>query len=106
MSDTAAPDRQTAPSSVQGVLGIDVHVHIATGDGLRALQAEAAGGPASGGATTATDSARATAARAYFGNVRTRVTADEVAEQYRKLNLLAVVFDLDSELQTGRKISN
>jgi hypothetical protein len=84
------------PSST--VQGIDVHVHIATGDNLKAMQA---------GSTETETTSRATAARAYFGSAaRMRVTADEVAEQYRQLNLLAVVFDLDSEAQTGRKMSN
>src|SRR5215204_1896811 len=65
------------------VQGIDVHVHIATGDNLRAMQA---------GSTATETTTRATAARAYFGSAaRMRVTADEVAEQYRSLNLLAVV---------------
>ena len=80
------------------VQGIDVHVHIATGDNLKAMQA---------GSTETETTSRATAARSYFGSAaRMRVTADEVAEQYRRLNLLAVVFDLDSEAQTGRKMSN
>ena len=80
------------------VQGIDVHVHIATGDNLRSMQA---------GSTETETTSRASAARAYFGTgARMRVTADEVAEQYRTLNLLAVVFDLDAELQTGRKMSN
>src|SRR5688572_8641844 len=79
------------------VQGIDVHVHIATGDNLRALET---------GSTETEETSRATAARAYFGAARMRVTADEVAEQYRRLNLLAVVFDLDGEAQTGRKMSN
>jgi len=85
-------------ADASAVQGIDVHVHIATGDNLRAMQA--------GSGETETTS-RATAARAYFGSAaRMRVTADDVADQYRRLNLLAVVFDLDSEAQTGRKMSN
>ena len=86
------------PEPLSTVQGIDVHVHIATGDNLQAIQA---------GSTATETTSRATAARAYFGSAaRMRVTADEVAEQYRRLNLLAVVFDLDSEAQTGRKMSN
>lgn len=75
-----------------GIQAIDVHVHIATGDNLRVANADE-------------DATRA-AAKAYFGAARLHVTADEVAEQYRKLNMLAVVFDLDQEARTGRKISN
>jgi len=96
MPEPTSPTSTTAPAS--NVKGIDVHVHIATGDNLKSMQA--------GSAATETTS-RASAARAYFGSAaRMRVTADEVAEQYRALNLLAVVFDLDGELQTGRKMSN
>src|SRR3954469_9587537 len=94
------PMSSESPSGIPAstVQGINVHVHIATGDNLRSIQA---------GSTATETTGRASAARSYFGSgARMRVTADEVAEEYRRLNLLAVVFDLDSELQTGRKVSN
>jgi predicted TIM-barrel fold metal-dependent hydrolase len=70
---------------------IDVHVHVATGDRLRG---------------EAADTATQAAARAYFGAARAHVTADEVAEMYRGLRARAVIFDVDTEARTGRKVSN
>ena len=55
----------TSPTS--NVQGIDVHVHIATGDNLRSMQA--------GSSETETTS-RASAARSYFGSAaRMRVSS-------------------------------
>ena len=71
---------------------IDVHVHVATGEKLRA-------GPEH-------DPARTAAAQAYFGVARRHVSADEVAEHYRALRVRAVIFDVDEERRTGLRISN
>ena len=71
---------------------IDVHVHVATGDNLQLADAQGR--------------AEAEAAQSYFGVARLHVPPDEVAEHYRRLRIKAVVFDVDAETRTGRRISN
>jgi uncharacterized protein len=71
---------------------IDVHVHVATGDTGRVADERR--------------EARQAAARAYFGAALTHVTADQVAERYRQLRMMAVIFDVDQETRTGLRSSN
>ncbi|MGI0092029.1 MAG: amidohydrolase family protein [Nitrososphaerales archaeon] len=52
-----------------------------------------------------TDS-RFQAAQSYFKNLPKQRPPAELASYYRSLGLRAVIFDVDSESQTGRKISN
>jgi hypothetical protein len=35
-----------------------------------------------------------------------RISVDEMAEMYQRLNMMAVIFDVDQETRTGLKISN
>lgn len=74
------------------VKAIDVHVHVATGERARG------GNPR--------DEAVAAAARAYFRVERTQASGDEIAEIYRNLDMMCVVFDVDRETRGGAKISN
>jgi predicted TIM-barrel fold metal-dependent hydrolase len=71
---------------------IDIHVHVATGDALHQATEQGA--------------AQAAAAEAYFGAARLHVPPDEVAELYRRLGIVAVIFDVDQEARTGMRTSN
>ena len=71
---------------------IDIHVHVATGDALREA--------------TEQHAEQAAAAEAYFGARRLHVPADEVAEHYRQLGIMAVIFDVDQQARTGMRASN
>jgi predicted TIM-barrel fold metal-dependent hydrolase len=67
---------------------IDVHVHLYTGEKRK-------------------QSSRAQAdAKNVFGGDRPRPTADELADFYRGLDMMAVVFDVDAETLNGIRISN
>jgi predicted TIM-barrel fold metal-dependent hydrolase len=70
--------------------GIDVHVHITTGDRAKVSQSHE----------------RTAAALAYFRVEKIHASGDEIAELYRSLNLAAVIFDVDSETRGGARISN
>jgi len=68
---------------------IDVHVHVATG-----------------GRTAAEEAEGEAAAKAHFSVERMRLSGDAVAEKYRRLQIRAVIFDVDTETVTGVPISN
>jgi predicted TIM-barrel fold metal-dependent hydrolase len=76
---------------IDNLAGIDVHVHITTGDRARA-------------ASDGND--RTSAALAYFKIEKMHASGDEIAELYESLNLAAVIFDVDSETHGGARISN
>ena len=71
-----------------GSKGIDVHVHLRTGD-----------------RRTVTDP-RLAAAQAYFKTAPQAQGVDDIASLYRRIGYRAVIFDVDQESQTGLKISN
>ena len=64
---------------------IDMHAHIYTGD--RAKQQPMAAGVPSAAA-------------------HRRISPDQMAEMYQRLEMMAVIFDVDQETRTGLKISN
>jgi predicted TIM-barrel fold metal-dependent hydrolase len=70
--------------------GIDVHVHVHTGERARKEKL--------GGAEHSL--------QGYFRMSHGWPNGDEVAEKYRALNMMAVIFDVDHETKTGEKISN
>lgn len=84
------PATDTAPGA--SLRAIDMHVHVATGDNLALADAQG--------------QSEANAAQAYFKVDRLHVPPDEVAERYRRLSIQAVVFDVDTETRTGRRVSN
>lgn len=69
---------------------IDVHVHVATG----------------GRVESQISTAGEAAARSYFKAETMHVSGDEIAAKYRALRMKAVIFDVDTETTTGRRISN
>jgi predicted TIM-barrel fold metal-dependent hydrolase len=72
------------------VAGIDVHVHVHTGE---KAQKEELG-------------AQERSLQGYFRTAQGWPTGDQVAERYAELNLMAVIFDVDTETRTGVRISN
>lgn len=64
---------------------IDMHAHIYTGDRAKQQLSKE-------GVPTATG--------------HQRISVDEMAEMYQRLNMMAVIFDVDQETRTGLKISN
>lgn len=68
--------------------GIDVHVHLRTGDRRTGADPRLAAG------------------QAYFKRSTQPQGVDEIASLYRKLGFRAVIFDVDAESQTGLRISN
>ena len=64
---------------------IDMHAHIFTGDRAKQPLAEA-------GVPSATG--------------HQRISPDEMAQMYQRLEMMAVIFDVDQETRTGLKISN
>lgn len=67
---------------------IDIHTHVYTGDRAKQASDQASrGGAAAGGGKPAHN-------------------VDDMAQLYQRLDLLAVIFDVDQETTTGLKISN
>lgn len=75
-------------SSESVTRGIDVHVHVRTNQNQKNADT------------------RFKAAQSYFRNLPQQRNPTELATYYRSLGLKAVIFDVDAESQTGRKISN
>ena len=71
---------------------IDMHVHVRTGERARP--------------TDTGEQQRLAAAEAYFRTSHKQLNGDDVAEMYRKLNMMATIFDVDQETRTGVRISN
>ncbi len=67
---------------------IDVHVHLYTGEKRKQSSASQAD------------------AKKVFGGDRPGPTADELADFYRGLDMMAVVFDVDAETRNGIRIAN
>ena len=63
---------------------IDMHAHVFTGDRAKQQLAE-------GGVPSATG--------------HQRINTDEMAQMYQRLEMMAVIFDVDQETRTGLKIS-
>lgn len=72
------------------IKAIDVHVHVMTGERAR----------------DAGEERRQAAARTYFRTAQKHLSGDEVAELYRRHDMMAVIFDVDQETRTGVSISN